>query len=524
MFLEDVSRHEKLLLCGDFSYWLDTPASKPYTEEFVGLLNANDIKNFVMMPTHVSGHTLDLVLAPTESDFVGSIEISPIDSDITDHTLLTFMLCFSRPPTYRKTITFRNYNGLDANVAAIIETDLVDAVARGQTSVQCTNSYNEVLSSARDQFCPLVTKDIIIKDDAPWYDHRMVSLRRQRRRAERVWRRLRTDSSGTVYVAARRAVVKQIFFCKVEYYQHQLALTAGDHRHTFQLLNDLLGKVQCSTMPSSSSEIELAAHFSAFFNAKIDRIRSEIDVSVAGQEFSIDVSFDLDIASTFSHFRPINETDVFRYMKETKKTCCTLDPINVSKLWPVYKSAAPAVVAIINSSFTEGSFWVSEKRGLVRPHLKKDWLNVEDLANYCPVTNLPYLSKMEERAMLEQLVPFLEEAGVIPHCQTAYRRFHSTETALCKIYIDLVHTICLGRASLLVLLDLSAAFDTVDHQLLLNDFYNSGVRDVALNLLKSYISGREQRVAVGEAQPEPMFLHCGVPQGSVLGPLLFTVV
>ena len=180
------------------------------------------------------------------------------------------------------------------------------------------------------------------------------------------------------------------------------------------------------------------------------------------------------------------------------------------------------MVAIINSSFTEGSFSVSEKRGLVRPHLKKVGLDVEDLANYRPVTNLSYLSKMEERAMLEQLVPFLEEAGVIPHCQSAYRRFHSTENALCKIYNDLVHTVCLGRASLLVLLDLSAAFDTVDHQLLLNDFRNSGVRDFALNLLKSYISEREQRVVVGEAQSEPMFLHSGVSQGSVLGPLLFT--
>ena len=133
------------------------------------------------MPTHISGHTLDLVLAPIESDFVGGIEISPIGSDISDHALLTFTLCFSRPPTYRKTITFHNYSGLDANLAAnIIETDLVDAVARGQTSVQRTNSYNEVLSSARDQFYPVVTKGIIIKDDAPWYDHRMVSLHKQR--------------------------------------------------------------------------------------------------------------------------------------------------------------------------------------------------------------------------------------------------------------------------------------------------------------------------------------------------------
>ena len=89
-----------------------------------------------------------------------------------------------------------------------------------------------------------------------------------------------------------------------------------------------------------------------------------------------------------------------------------MGPINVFKLGAVYERAAPAVVAIINSSFTEGSFSVSEKRGLVRPYLKKVGLDVEDLANYRPVTNLSYLLKIEECAMLEQLVPFLEEAGV----------------------------------------------------------------------------------------------------------------
>ena len=124
-----------------------------------------------------------------------------------------------------------------------------------------------------------------------------------------------------------------------------------------------------------------------------------------------------------------------------------MGPINVFKLGAVYERAAPAVVAIINSSFTEGSFSVSEKRGLVRPYLKKVGLDVEDLANYRPVTNLSYLLKIEECAMLEQLVPFLEEAGVIPHCQSAYRRFHSTETALCRIYNDLVHTAWAPRIS-----------------------------------------------------------------------------
>ena len=82
---------------------------------------------------------------------------------------------------------------------------------------------------------------------------------------------------------------------------------------------------------------------------------------------------------------------------------------------------------------------------------------------------------------------------------------------------------CSGKASLLVLLDLSAAFDTVDHQLLLNDFFDCGIEGTALSLLESYIVNREQCVAIDESLSEPKTLQYGVPQGSVLGPVLFTV-
>ena len=143
----------------------------------------------------------------------------------------------------------------------------------------------------------------------------------------------------------------------------------------------------------------------------------------------------------------MTEADVLRYMGETRKTCCSLDPINVSKLGETYESAAPAVGAIINSSFDEGHFVASEKRGLIRPYLKKIGLDVNDLSNYCPVTNLTHLSKIIEQAMLDQMVPFLEEVGVVPRYQSAYRKLHSTETALCTIYDDLGSSTCHGKAS-----------------------------------------------------------------------------
>ena len=519
-----LSGRGKPLICGDFNYWVDDPVSKPYTQEFMRMLDVNNMVNHVSVPTHVSGHTLDLVLVPVGADLVNALEVLPIDRSVSDHALLTFELNVTRPATNLRTITFRSYRGLNETDAGnIIKNNLSGTIAPGYTSTQLVSSYNSVLASLRDQSCPLITKEIRVRDDAQWYDHRVVSLRRQRRKAERDWRRLRTDATRASYVSARMTVVKQVFTCKVEYFQNQLALAEGNQWRTFMILNGLLKRAHDPVMPSSMSNDELASCFSDFFAAKVDRIRGEIDSDVANKEFSVNIVADFALTITFSQFSPVTEADVRRYIRESRKTCCPLDPINVSKLGSAYDHAVPMVVAIINASFVEGNFVVSEKRGLLRPYLKKIGLDVDNLGNYRPVTNLSYLSKVMERAMLEQLVPFLEEVGAIPHCQSAYRKFHSTETALCKIYDDLVSSTCLGKVSLLILLDLSAAFDTVDHQMLLNDFSNYGVDGVALLLLKSYLTDREQCVVVGESRSEPKILHCGVPQGSVLGPVLFTV-
>ena len=93
----------------------------------------------------------------------------------------------------------------------------------------------------------------------------MVSLRREQRRVERRWRRIGSDGACTSYVSARRAVVKQIYTCKIEYYKHQMSQYGGDQRHTFVFLNNLMGRTLDPVMPTSSSDDELAARFSGFF-------------------------------------------------------------------------------------------------------------------------------------------------------------------------------------------------------------------------------------------------------------------
>ena len=132
-FLKILSvRQEKLVICGDFNYWLDNPSLKPYANEFMSLLDINNMSNYVQVPTYISGHTLDLVLTPVGVDLVNRVEVSPIDHRISDHALITFELDVIGPATYSKKITFRSYQGFNVGEAtSIIEDDMLSAAAEG---------------------------------------------------------------------------------------------------------------------------------------------------------------------------------------------------------------------------------------------------------------------------------------------------------------------------------------------------------------------------------------------------------
>ena len=127
-----------------------------------------------------------------------------------------------------------------------------------------------------------------------------------------------------------------------------------------------------------------------------------------------------------------------------------------------------------------------------------------------------------ERAVHAQLLMYLNENELLPSVQSAYRQFFSTETAVLKVVSDVLTAMDRGQITLLGMFDLSAAFDTVDHAILLKRLDVSfGIRGNALNWFASYLSGRSQQVSVHGILASSFYLDFGVPQGSVLGPVLF---
>ncbi|KAL0153562.1 hypothetical protein M9458_051176 [Cirrhinus mrigala] len=187
-------------------------------------------------------------------------------------------------------------------------------------------------------------------------------------------------------------------------------------------------------------------------------------------------------------------------------------------------STIDPLLNIINSSLSLGYVPKTFKLAAIKPLIKKPQLDPNELTNYRPISNLPFLSKILEKVVSSQLSSFLQKYDICEDFQSGFRPYHSTETALIRVTNDLLLSSDRGCISLLVLLDLSAAFDTVDHNILLNRLENYvGISGSALAWFKSYLSDRHQFVVVNEKVSYRSQVQYGVPQGSVLGPLLFTL-
>ena len=182
------------------------------------------------------------------------------------------------------------------------------------------------------------------------------------------------------------------------------------------------------------------------------------------------------------------------------------------------------ITQAVNVSMKLGTFPVQLKHALVKPLLKKPSLDNNVLKNYRPVSNLPFLSKIFEKTVCNRLIEHIDKNQLYEPLQSAYRKGHSTETALVKVHNDILMNLDSNRGVILILLDLSAAFDTIDHALMIQRLESRiGIKATALEWFRSYLEGRSQAVYIEGHTSESISLLFGVPQGSILGPIEYSI-
>jgi len=245
--------------------------------------------------------------------------------------------------------------------------------------------------------------------------------------------------------------------------------------------------------------------FHRFFTDKVEAVR----VATAG---GLPPTFTAaPVASSFTGFHKVTVDDVFSAICRLPDKSCVADTHPTPQLL-VADLIAPFITELFNRSLSTATVPTVFKSALITPLIKKPNLDSTDPRSYRPIFNLSVVSKLLERVVFRQLYSCLSAADLLPRPQSAYRTHHSTETAVLKVLTYILYAVDDGDLSVLALLDLSAAFDTVDHDILLTRLKVSfGIGGAALDRFQSYLTSRVECVRRGSARSTHKTVRFGVP-------------
>jgi hypothetical protein len=513
------------VLAGDFNFHIERPDDH-YPKKFLELLEQYNLQQHVpVVPTHEQGGTLDLVI--TSELFgkkIGSFDICQARTK-SDHFLVLFdvTLVVNPPGKEEKFTNYRRFKSID--IDKFKEDLLISGLRDFDESMsvdEAVTLYESVLTELMDNHCPVIKKKIK-KKPTPWLDLELRTLRQKRRAAERAWRKGKGDRMD--YIKLRDEFSRLEFVKRCAHHKDSLRASSGDTKTLYKKLNRLLGN-ESHDLPQHLDSTKLAEDFKDFFSNKVNKIRRDITAEHSDpapeDEPLIEAVEQKTLSDEFSSFSAINSEDLMDLVSKMSNKFCCLDPIPTFLLKECVDELTPILLFIVNKSLTTGSFPTGMKKAVVKPTLKKENADADCLSNYRPVSNLTAISKLLERVVLNQLNEHLSSNDL--HCpvQSGYRPHHSCETLLVRMTDDINKEIQCGNIVLVVLLDLSAAFDTIDHEILLEKLLTDyNISGKALGWMKSYLEDRYFCVKIDDTISSLLELLFGVPQGSLLGPILF---
>ena len=523
LFLQEFSTYleavptvsQYLVMVGDFNVHVDD-MEKRETQLLTEMLDTIGLQQHVQGPTHVKGHTLDLLISRKSQNIV--LETTVLTGLPSDHHAIISKLDFARPGPSKKRVVYRKLREIDVDqFKKDILTSLVSDASDDASAL--VNKYNTVLRELLDKHAPQKTKMVTLRPRVPWFTDAIRDLKKQKRRFERKMNKSGLEVDKQRYKEQCKIYNDALQQSKCDYYRNEVA--DCDDKQLFRLVKKLSSPDSSTTLPDHLSAKELANEFGSFFHNKIQKIRDKLD-NIQLPQPSIDVpEF---CYSSFTEFEPVTQETVRKVICESATKSCNLDPIPTWLLKDSLDVLLPFITDIINSSLSSGTVPAAFKTSHIMPLLKKSNLDHNNLQNYRPIANLMFVFKVLERVVAAQLKTYLQSCDLFSTAQSAYRCHHSTETALLRVQNDLLMAIDKGQEAILVLLDYSAAFDTIDHKILFERLKNKyGVGGTALNWIVSYLENRVQAVVVEGNISDEFPLPWGVPQGSVKGPLDFVL-
>ena len=516
-------------LLGDFNVDLLKYQSNNKYQEFLNTITSFGFLPHILQPTRITEHSTTLI----DNIYGNNFDLNSISGNI----LIKFADHFSQFLSIDKEIVRLKPNNIYKRDMSKFD----ESLFRDDVSIQNWNAnnlddingiFNDFLwrlEGCADRHAPIkkLTRKDLKKSLKPWINNNIIKLISHRDRILRL--KTKNPLNNRIRIAYnlfRNRVVREIKKAKKIYYKIYFEANLSNMKKTWLGIKEIINlnnKVtpKVSQLHYENKQINNNVGMANAFNDFFTKIGPQLDKDIPIPKRNRDPSFFLKsrVPYTFliSPTTPKEISDIINMLDDTKSSGPSCIPTKMLKV--INNEISHTFSDICNLSFIEGVFPEKNKIAKVIPSHKNG--STKDVNNYRPISLLSNFSKIIEKLMANRLNTFLDLHSIIYPNQFGFRAGTSTSHALISITETIKKTIEEKKYGCGIFIDLKKAFDTVNHDILLQKLEHYGIRDQALLWFRSYLTDRKQYVNLNGADSDTKVITCGVPQGSVLGPLLF---
>lgn len=522
-------KYNYVILCGDFN--IDNFSSSFETNMLNDIFDCYSLRNTLSEPsrvfTNVNGVTtysaIDYMVTNLPS---GLYKVDMIQEQISDHYAQKISVITNNEPSNNES-TIRSYRDLsEENILKFrhsiaksdwnsVYTEDIDAAF---------NNFMSVFTHVMESCCPIVSFRSNGKKEhgKPWITPEIVEESNNLKNL--YWMVHNVDNTLlTDYKEKKHALNVKIKNLKKQYYGRRIAEASNKSREIWNIVNNTLDKSKRNNEIVKlnidgtviDSPAEICEQFASFFSTIVqDKMKSHF-----GNTTFNNCTLGPHIGHTL-YVRPVDETEVMGYIRNLNNTkSCGPDGIPTKLLKTVADLVAEPISYLFNLSIREGCFPSVLKLSKIIPIFKRG--DKHDCASFRPISILSVFSKLFERIMCDQVIQFLDKHRIIAEEQHGFRTQKSTTTASIEFLQTIYEGLDRGNEMAALFFDLSCAFDTLNTRFILDKLSNYGIRGQILDWFASFLTNRKMAVTVSGKDSEERSISLGVPQGSVIGPLIF---
>ena len=525
------TKYDHCIIMGDFNIdqlKTDSPAFKYFKNNILEPLSLSQMVN---SPTRITKNTstlIDLILtnSPENIKFTGTADFP----GISDHKLVYCSYSLKKPkfkPQIVKRRDFRKF--VKEKFIFDVENVSWDSINRlVNTSIdEATNEFESIFSDIINANAPMrevkVSKPVI----ASWMTEETTFLMDLRDKYKAKWNEIKRYNHTNNIM---ESPTDFFFYKRFKELKNQV-----NHRIRNAKYNEFNSKINQKIKNSKSFHFNLK-NFNIVNSKKNNDTKCHIDPNKLNESFAKNNNShvsNMHISNMINkinrnsrqsvfEFKAVDSTEIINTVKSLKSNACGIDEISAFFIKLSISSTARIFAEIVNASLKSGYFPSRWKKARIKPIPKiNDPINATD---FRPISLLIAFSKIIEKIVANQMKEYLINNNLLDKYQSAYRALHSTTTALIDITDNIYKSMDNSLITILVLLDYSKAFDCANHKLIIAKLKALGFKNSSLKWINSYLSGRSQQVVTDKGESKWIELQNGVPQGSILGPLLFTIL